>query len=94
MAITPEVEQQIIEAIQRKAPRLAACPVCQTGPWLLSEGFINLIIQDFDSGGGIVLGGPTMPTVALVCSHCGHTLLFNLIALGLRDLVTDGEGVV
>jgi hypothetical protein len=37
--------------------------------------------------GAMVIGGPSIPAVALTCSTCGYVALFNLLVLGLADLV-------
>lgn len=33
--------------------------------------------------GGLVIGGPAIPEIVVVCSHCGHILKFSAGVLGL-----------
>ena len=68
-----------------RAPQPGACTVCRTGQWTLSDGFVFFPTQD--SAGSYVIGGPVLPSVALICSHCGNTIFINLLVLGLGHLV-------
>ena len=77
---TPDLRDQIIHKIQDKTGS-TKCTICHTGPLIIGDGIISLNLQKKTRG--LVLGGPHMPCVALVCSHCGHTHLFNLVTLGI-----------
>ena len=76
-----DIKLKIIEELKKRVPDFR-CPVCNKGEMILVEGFINHPLQD-ELAGGIVLGGKSVPTVAIVCKNCGHTMEFSVGALGL-----------
>jgi hypothetical protein len=64
------------------------CPFCQTNNFTLSDGQVQLVVSEMGSTQYIVVGQlKTLPSIALVCQHCGNTLLLNMIVLGLGDLM-------
>jgi hypothetical protein len=82
-----EIQQRILLAIQARAPAMSGCPVCRVGRWTLIDGIVKLpVITDPKQFPNVVLGGATLPTVALVCNNCGNTIFMNLMVLGLTDL--------
>jgi len=91
MAFTPEVQTRIIAAIQEKwgsqAPR---CAFCGQNRWTLADGFIFLSFDPDTTrltfNATSLLQSTGLPSVALTCSHCGNTLIMNLLVLGLGDL--------
>jgi len=90
--IPPEIQQRILGAITQRAPAIQICPVCHVGRWTLLEGLIKLpIITEPKQFPNVVLGGASVPLVALTCNHCGNTLLMNLMVLGLGDLVASPQ---
>lgn len=54
------------------------CLVCGSNDWILMDNVWEL--RDFH-GGDFSVGGPVLPLIALMCNVCGHTLLFNAIAV-------------
>lgn len=82
---TPEDSARILQAIQERVPNVAPCAVCGTRNFTLGEGFVRLDLSELHSS-AIRIGGPALPSVALVCQNCGNTILLNLIVLGLTDL--------
>ena len=76
-----ELKPKIIEELQKRAPRLK-CPVCNHNRMTLVDGFFNRPIQK-DLSGAFVLGGPSIPTVGIVCENCGNLLEFAVGVLGL-----------
>lgn len=83
MALPEETSQQVIEALRSHA-RLGKCPACGSDHWVMAGGFMTLPLAD--GAGGDPAGGSALPCAAIVCKHCGNTLLFNLVVLGLADL--------
>ncbi len=69
MAFSNEDRQKIIEALGAKRKN-NVCPVCSANSWILAENFIPLSLQDVSSG--LVIGGPSIPAIALVCKNCGY----------------------
>jgi hypothetical protein len=84
-----EHKNEIIRRLRDKGVR-GECPMCGHKNFALAEGYFNHPIQT-QLGGGLVLGGPTIPTVAIICTNCGFTSQHALGALGLLKLAS-GEG--
>jgi hypothetical protein len=59
--------------------------VCRSSDFQLVDGIVKIAVQPTTQR-GVVLGGPTLPSAALVCQTCGNTIFLNLIVLGLLDL--------
>lgn len=58
------------------------CSVCESKDWILNDTIFEL--REFQ-GGGLVIGGKSsvFPVITVICKHCGNTLFFNAIQLGL-----------
>lgn len=81
----PDAQRRIIDVLRERIPGDATCPVCGHAGWTLADGVLNLSAQPFSDDSKLI--AVVVPCVALVCDHCGRTELFNLLALGLEDLV-------
>src|SRR5271154_6822792 len=82
------VRQRVIQSILERIPQgLPACTMCgkKTG-YGIADGVVHLILTPF--GTAPALGGVarTQPCITLTCNTCGHTVLMNLLILGLGDL--------
>src|SRR4028118_309308 len=75
----------------RLGGRMLQCPLCQTARWSVADGYVLTPLTNDPPR--LQLGGASLPSVALVCAQCGHTVFFNLAALGIRDLVAPGSPV-
>ncbi len=73
------------EILKRADGHIGVCPVCRNPNWILGDGVTTLVLQD--KPGVIVIGGPVLPCVSIVCTKCGNTQLLNLILLGFGDLL-------
>lgn len=76
---------EIIAALEAAGVRLP-CPRCGNSNFSL-EGYVSLTVQSDPNT--INLGGPAIPSVATVCSRCGHV---SLHALGALGLLPEGNG--
>ncbi len=86
MAFSPEQKQRVLAAVMKVVPNPGKCTVCGNPTWILGDGFVFLFLQD--AGKNVVqLGGPMLPSVPLLCTVCGHTVLLNAMMMGLRDMV-------
>lgn len=83
MAFSDADKQVILDAVRQRAPQIGVCPICRSPNWTIGTGFTLLTIQDATAG--IVLGGPIMPCVSMICTNCGNTVLLNVLVLGLKD---------
>ena len=57
------------------------CPMCGNKHFIIADGYFNSIMQD--SLNGIVLGGPSIPSIAIVCNKCGFISSHALGVLAL-----------
>ncbi len=95
MEFTEEKQQEIIrkidEAIKRKnGTGNFNCPVCKNDRFTLAGGFTNDFLMD-KLGGGLIIGGPVLPSVPIVCTNCGNTFFLNAKILGIE--IEDKQGV-
>lgn len=95
MAYVPEVawsedfKQMIIKRLRERNVR-GACPMCGNRNFTLVDGYLNRPLQT-ELTMGMVLGGPSIPTVAIACSNCGF---ISEHALGALDLLPTQEAEV
>lgn len=80
-----EIIKKIDEAIKRKKGNTNfKCPVCTNNQFSLAGGFTNNFLTN-NFGGNLVIGGPVLPSVPIVCTNCGNTLFLNAKVLGLNE---------
>ena len=77
-----EYKQRITDAIQAK---LRSVPILGENGFTLVEGFIMQPLSN-EVSGNIVIGGPTIPLVAVVGNTSGRMYYFALKALGIQGL--------
>ena len=88
MVLTKEKEQEIIEkineAIKKKTGQTnLQCSVCTNNQFSFVGGFTNDFLMD-KLGGGLIIGGPVLPSVPIVCTNCGNTFFLNAKVLGIE----------
>ena len=72
---------EIIKALEQRGAILP-CPRCGSRQFSVAkEGYFNQTLQTELTG--IVIGGPSIPTVVVICSKCGYVAQHALGALGL-----------
>lgn len=62
--------------LQNKWGGSRPCPMCGKGPWKVHDSTFQL--TEYNEG-SMVIGGPVMPFVAVICANCGNTVLVNAI---------------
>ena len=73
-------QEEIKKALEERGAKLI-CPMCGNKSFTLLDGYFNQTIQiDFK---GMVLGGPSIPSVVIVCNQCGYLSQHALGTLGL-----------
>lgn len=77
---TQDQKDKIIKALTERGANLP-CPRCGNDAFTLLDGYFNQIIQETPRG--IVLGGRTIPSVAVACKRCGYIAQHALGILGL-----------
>jgi hypothetical protein len=80
MTFEPGVGEQIITALA--AHGVKQCPRCDSNAWVLVDGFLHHSISN--RSGSVVLGGPTIPTIAVICKNCGFISQHSAIILGIE----------
>lgn len=83
MHFSQEEKNKIVQALQTKKVS-GACSRCGETSWILADTYTSLSLQDYK--GSIVLGGPNIPTAALICKNCGSVELHSTkILAGLPE---------
>lgn len=60
------------------------CPLCANGNFMIADGYFRHQMSD-EVSAGLMLGGPAIPTVAIICSKCGYVAELAAGVLGLMD---------
>jgi hypothetical protein len=78
--ISEDEKKRIIDALNAKLA-VHPCPRCGNPSFTLLPGYINQPLSEQISQ--IVLGGLTVPTIAVACTNCGFLSLHAAGVLGL-----------
>ena len=78
--LSQDQKDRIIKALTERGARLP-CPRCGNQNFTLVDGYFNQPIQT--ELGGLVIGGPSIPSVVVVCTRCGFLSQHALGVLGL-----------
>lgn len=78
--ISADQNKKVIDALDRVGANLP-CPRCGKRNFALVDGYFNHPIQT--SLNGLVIGGPSVPSVVVVCNNCGFISQHALGALNL-----------
>jgi hypothetical protein len=77
---TNEQKKKFAEELNKRKQGMT-CPMCQNRSFIMADGYFNNTQQnDLTS---FSLGGPSIPTIAIVCSNCGFVSQHALGVLGL-----------
>jgi ribosomal protein S27AE len=76
----PEEKDKIIKVLEERFAK-QPCPRCGFQQFTLANGYFNQPLQEKLSG--LVLGGPAIPSVAVICTRCGFISQHALGVLGL-----------
>ena len=78
--LSKEEKERIIQALDDRGAKLP-CPRCGNNSFTLLDGYFNQTIQTELKG--MVIGGPSVPSVVVACNRCGYLSQHALGALGL-----------
>ena len=81
--LSEEQQKKIVATLKEHGVKLQ-CPMCNNTRFDLLDGYFNEPIQKTIPGH--VLGGPSIPSVGIVCTQCGFISHHALGALGLMPL--------
>ncbi len=76
-------ESEKKEIIQKLSDRnmKTVCPMCGQNKFIIADGYFNHPMQP--NLQGFIIGGPSIPSIAIVCSNCGFMSQHALGVLGL-----------
>jgi hypothetical protein len=79
-SLTKEKKEEIIRTLSERGVK-GLCPMCGNNHFVVADGYFNTAIQnDFKT---LNLGGPSIPTISIICSRCGFVSQHALGVLGL-----------
>ncbi len=84
--MTQEEKEKIIKVLEEKFAK-NPCPRCTNQQFSLVDGYFNQAIQQ-DIKNVLIVGGPSIPAVVVVCNRCGF---ISQHALGALGLLPQGE---
>lgn len=80
MALSPERKTELVAAIQDHLGQAVSCPMCRRNNFQIAEGYFHYPLQD--QVRNYTLGGSNVPTIAIICTHCGFVASFALGVMG------------
>ncbi|TNE34369.1 hypothetical protein EP342_02920 [bacterium] len=80
-----EQKKKIAEELDKRIKGLT-CPMCHNKHFIIADGYFNNNMQDDFKN--INLGGPSIPTISIICSNCGFV---SQHALGVLNLLPINE---
>lgn len=85
MKLTDELSRKAIAWLNANWQGDRACPVCHHNNWTVNPHVFEF--RPYEKG-ALVVGGLVYPVVLVICNHCGSTLMFSAMRMGLLQ---DGE---
>lgn len=80
--ITPEEKERIAQELSRKfGARDVKCPMCGNNHFIIADGYFNTFMQNDLKQTN--LGGPSIPSIPIICDNCGFISMHALGILGL-----------
>ena len=92
--LTEENKAQLIRALTERLAKYAkpsVCPMCGHAHFTIADAYLSNTLQtDFNS---VTLGGPSIPSLAIICTNCGFISQHSLGILGLlpAEVIRDKE---
>lgn len=80
--LSQEEKDEIIEILKERGA-IQSCPRCGHGNFTILDGYMTHSLQSKLEGQ--VIGGPAIPTVAVICNNCGFVSEHALGVLGLLE---------
>lgn len=80
--MSQEEKERVVLAIQKKIPSLK-CPMCAHTNFVLVEGYLPQSLSAKPAS--VNLGGSIIPSVGIICTHCGFLSQHALGPLGIME---------
>ncbi|MFH1872792.1 MAG: hypothetical protein ABIK82_16425 [Pseudomonadota bacterium] len=92
--LTEEVKANIARVLDERFSKFGGttkCPMCGNPHLALSEAYFNQTLQT--DLGVMNLGGPSIPTIGVICTNCGFVSHHAIGVLGLlpKEEAQDGK---
>lgn len=84
--LSKEDKEKIIRVLNKRGAKLP-CPRCRNDNFTLLDGYFNQTLQTEIKG--MVIGGPSIPSVVVACNQCGYLSQHALGTLGLLPKEED-----
>lgn len=82
--LTEDKKNELIRVLTErlgKNGRKSSCPMCGNAHFTIADAYLTNTLQaDFNS---VTLGGPSIPSLAIICTNCGFISQHSLGILGL-----------
>jgi len=78
-----EEKKKIVDILSKKGVT-ATCPMCHQDKLTMTDKYISNPIED-EIENEYSLGGPSIPTVLIICGNCGFTSQHAIGVLGLLN---------
>ena len=80
--ITPDEKERIAQELNKKfGAKDVKCPMCGNIHFIIADGYFNTFMQG--DLGQTNLGGPSIPSIPVICNNCGFISMHALGILGL-----------
>lgn len=82
---TPESDassEKLVEHLRQKWGDPRNCPMCGAAKWHVGDTVFTPVLF---TGGGVRIGGPSIPMVPVVCTDCGFTAWINALVAKLIE---------
>jgi len=95
MQFTPELRQKIIDKLQQVGVS-QPCPRCKNMHFTIVDGFFMQPLQN-DIEGALILSGPSVPSILIICTVCGYMsqhalgVLLGFLPKNTANEVTNGQ---
>lgn len=89
MDMNEDQKKKVIKALQDKGAVLP-CPRCGNQNFTLIDGYFNQPLQKQLSN-SLIIGGPSIPSVGVVCNKCGFIAHHAVGVLGLMPSVGENK---
>ena len=80
-SLTSAEKDEIIRKLRERGVS-GGCPMCKGTSFAIADGFFNHSVHG-ELSSGFIVGGPSIPTIAVICTNCGFTSQHALGVLGL-----------
>ncbi|MCI1143160.1 hypothetical protein MOP88_14015 [Sphingomonas sp. WKB10] len=79
--LTEEQRSKVQTWIDSKTGLIGKCPICSQRQWVLGNHLVQPM--PFSRGGGITIGGGSVPLAMLFCNNCGNVQFQSAVMMGL-----------